>query len=141
MSIDDKRRYAAAAFIALLLLSVFWPSPIVSTNRLWFHDQLDVDELSFLGREAPSWDAVFWCISGIFLLIVLQSADGFTDPREQLRTIRFDRSLFRRDALYLLAGAVVTALVWLFADRPMLAWAEGVQSDFTEDVIRLLNRL
>jgi undecaprenyl-diphosphatase len=141
MSIESKRRYASAAFITLLILSVFWPSPIVSSNQLWMHGQLDVDELSFLGREAPSWDAVFWCISGIFLLVVLQSADGFTDPRQQLRTIRFDRSLFRRGALYLLAGAVVTALVWWFADRPVLAWAEGVQSDFTEDVIRLLNRL
>ncbi|MEA2464435.1 MAG: hypothetical protein QOJ98_2182 [Acidobacteriota bacterium] len=141
MSIDGKRRYAAAAFITLLLLSVFWPSPIVSINRLWLNEQLDVDELSFLGREAPAWDAVFWCISGIFLLIVVQSADAFTDPREQLRTIRVDGALFRRDALFLALGAIVTALVWLFADRPMLAWAEGVQSDFTEDVIRLLNRL
>ncbi len=150
MSIDDrrhgvpresKRRYAAAAFITLLILSVFWPSPVVSTNRLWINEQIDVDELSFLGREAPSWDAVFWCISGIFLLIVLQSADSFTDPREQLRTIRFDRALFRRDAVFLALGSIVTALVWFFADRPMLAWAEGVQSGFTEDVIRLLNRL
>ncbi|HYK00495.1 MAG TPA: phosphatase PAP2 family protein [Thermoanaerobaculia bacterium] len=141
MSIENKRRYAAAAFITLLILSVFWPSPIVSINRLWINEQLDVDELSFLGREAPSWDAIFWCISGIFLLIVLQSADGFTDPREQLRTIRFNRALFRRDAVYLVLGALATALVWLVADRPMLAWAEGVQSDFTEDVIRLLNRL
>jgi membrane-associated phospholipid phosphatase len=141
MSIEGKRRYAAAAFITLLILSVFWPSPVVSTNRLWINEQIDVDELSFLGREAPSWDAVFWCISGIFLLVVLQSADGFTDPREQLRSISFNRALFRRDAVFLALGAIVTALVWLFADRPMLAWAEGVQSDFTEDVIRLLNRL
>lgn len=141
MSIESKRRYAAAAFITLLILSVFWPSPIVSINQLWINDDIDVDELSFLGREAPSWDAVFWCLSGIFLLIILQSADGFTDPREQLRTIRFDRTLFRRDALYFALGAIVTALVWLFADRPMLAWAEGVQSSFIEDVIRLLNRL
>src|SRR5687768_1249761 len=138
---EAKRRYAAAAFLTLLLLSVFWPSPIVSINRLWINEDLDVDELSFLGREAPSWDAVFWCISGIFLLIIVQSADGFTDPREQFRTIRFSGALFRRDALFLALGASVTALVWLFADRPMLAWAEGVQSDFIEDVIRLLNRL
>ena len=141
MSIESKRRYAAAAFLTLLLLSVFWPSPVVSINRLWLHEEIDVDELSFLGREAPSWDAVFWCISGIFLLILLQSAETYTDPREQLRAIRFERSLFRRDALYLIAGSIVTALVWLFADRPMLAWAEGVQSELTEDVIRILNRL
>jgi undecaprenyl-diphosphatase len=153
MSIDDerhrvtrsaKRRYAAAAFVTLLLLSVFWPSPIVSINRLWLEHDLDVDELSFLGREAPSWDAAFWCLAGLLLLAIVQSADAEADPREplhQLRAVRFDRSLWRRDALRLAIGLAVTALVWLFLDRPLVAWAEGVQSDFTEDVIRLLNRL
>lgn len=144
MSTDDKRRYAAAAFVTLLILSVFWPSPIVSINRLWIDETIAVDDLSFLGREAPSWDVVFWCLAGILLLAILQSADAEADPREplhQLRAIRFDRSLWRRDAIRLVIGIIVTALVWLLLDRPLLAWAEGVQSDFTEDVIRLLNRL
>jgi undecaprenyl-diphosphatase len=144
MNNGRKRRYAAAAFVTLLILSVFWPSPIVSINRLWIDDQLDVDELSFLGREAPSWDAVFWCIAGLLLLAIVQSAAADADAREplrQLRAVRFDRSLWRRDAIRLAIGVVVTALVWLFLDRPLIAWAEGVQSDFTEDVIRLLNRL
>lgn len=142
MSRDAKRRYAAAAFCTLLLLSVFWPSPIVSSNRLWFDEDLDVDELSFLGREAPSWDVVYWCIAGLFLLLILQSAETpMLDPREQWRAVHFDRSLFRRGALHLLLGAILTACVWLFLDRPMLAWAERVQSDFTEDVVRILNRL
>ncbi|MDQ3280500.1 MAG: phosphatase PAP2 family protein [Acidobacteriota bacterium] len=144
MSIDAKRRYAAAAFVTLLVLSVFWPSPIVSINRLWLHEQIDVDELSFLGREAPSWDVVFWCFAGLLLIAVVQSADAAADPREplrQLRAVRFSGAMWRRDALYLLAGAVLTACVWLFADVPMLAWAERIQSDFTEDVIRILNRL
>jgi membrane-associated phospholipid phosphatase len=144
MCIDDKRRYAAAAFLTLLLLSVFWPSPIVSINRLWFDQDLNVDELSFLGREAPSWDAAFWCLAGLLLLAIMQSADAKADPREplrQLRAVRFDRSLWRRDALRLAIGLGVTAVVWLFLDVSVVAWAEGVQSDFTEDVIRLLNRL
>ena len=59
MSIDDKSRYAAAGFIALLLLSLFWPAPVVSMNQLWFQRHIDIDELSFLGREAPSWDVLF----------------------------------------------------------------------------------
>src|SRR5689334_14489482 len=141
---EKKQRYAAAAFITLLILSVFWPSPVVSINRLWIGEQLDVDDLSFLGREAPSWDVVFWCLAGLLLLAIVQSADAEADPREplhQLRAVRFDRSLWRRDAIRLAIGAAVTALVWLFLDRPLVAWAEGVQSDFTEDVIRLLNRL
>ena len=39
-----------------------------------------------------------------------------------------------------LFGAALTVVVWLVIDVPMLAWAEGVQSDFTEDVIRIVNR-
>lgn len=144
MSIDAKKRYAAAAFLALLMLSVFWPSPVVSVNRLWFDEALAVDELSFLGREAPSWDVVFLCIAGIFLLIVLQSADPKADVREplrQLRAIRFERSLWKRDAVRLAIGLAITAAVWLFADFHILAWAEWVQSDFSKDAVRLFNRL
>src|SRR5688572_10591325 len=134
MSTESKRRYAAAAFVTLLLLSVFWPSPIVSSNRLWLKEDLAVDELSFLGREAPSWDVVFWFFAGLLLLIILQSAEPDADPREplrQFRAIRFDRALFRRGVLGLLAGALLTTAVWLLIDVPMLAWAEGVQSDLT----------
>lgn len=144
LSLARKRRYAAAAFVTLLVLSIFWPSPIVSINRLWVDEDLAVDELSFLGREAPSWDMVFWCAAGLLLLAIVQSADGAADAKEplrQLRSMRFDRSLWRRDAVRLAIGAVVTLFVWLVLDRRLIAWAEGVQSDFTEDVIRLLNRL
>jgi undecaprenyl-diphosphatase len=144
MPTDRKRRYAAAAFITLLILSVFWPSPIVSINRLWVDETIAVDDLSFLGREAPSWDVVFWCLTGLLLLAIVQSADADADPREalhQLRAIRFGRSLWRPDAIRLAIGIVITALVWLMLDRPLMAWAEGVQSEFIEDVIRLLNRL
>lgn len=144
LDLRRKRRYAAAAFITLLLLSVFWPSPVVSMNRLWINEDLDVDELSFLGREAPSWDVVFWFLAGLLLLIVVQSADPRADPHEPLRQIRalqIDRSVWRRDALRLAAGIVLTAFVWLVVDLPMLAWAEGVQSDTTENIARLLNRL
>jgi len=137
-----KRRYAAAAFVTLLLLSVVWPSPVVSMNQLWLNEDLDVDHLSFLGREAPSWDVVFWFFAGLLLLAILQSADGrdFREPLRQLRALRVPGRLWPRAALRLALGAAVTACVWLFADRPVLAWAEGIQSDTTELVIRLLNR-
>jgi len=143
MSIDSKRRYAAAAFVTLLILSVFWPSPIVSINRLWLGEKLAVDELSFLGRQAPSWDVVFWCIAGLLLLAIVHSAEGrdFREPVRQLRALRIKRDAWRGGAIRLLAGIVVTALVFLFVDAPMLAWAEGVQSDLTENVIRIVNRL
>jgi len=143
MSIDDKRRYAAAAFITLLILSVFWPSPVVSINRLWLGQDLAVDELSFLGRQAPSWDVVFWCIAGLLLLAILQTAEGrdVREPLRQLRAMRVDRAMLRRGALRLAAGLVLTALVFFFLDRPVLAWAEGIQSEATENTIRIVNRL
>lgn len=142
MSTDAKRRYASAAFVALLILSVFWPSPIVSANRLWLHTSLDVDELSFLGREAPAWDVVFWFFAGVLLLTILQSAEShdYREPLTQLRALRFDRALLVPALLRLLLGAIGTVGMWLFVDRPLLAWAEGIQSDFIEDVIRILNR-
>src|SRR5215212_2777582 len=137
----DKRRYASAAFVTLLILSVFWPSPIVSANRLWFDEPLSVDELSFLGREAPSWDVVFWWFAGILWLLIVQSAESRDtgEPRRQLRSMHFDRRWWPRILARLVAAAIATTLVWLLLDAPLLAWAEGVQSDFTEDVVRILN--
>lgn len=142
VSRESKRRYAAAAFVTLLILSVFWPSPVVSANRLWLGERLSVDELSFLGREAPSWDVVFWCFAGLLLLLILQSAESrdFAEPLRQLRALRVDRGLWPRAAIGFVAGVAATLVVWLVFDRPVLAWAEGVQSDFTENVIRIVNR-
>ena len=139
---DAKRRYAAAAFVTLLLLSVFWPSPVVSMNQLWIHEDLDVDHLSFLGREAPAWDVVFWFFAGVLLLLILQSAESleFREPVRQLRALRIPGALWKRAAIRLAIGAAITAGLWLLADMPVLAWAEGVQSDALEDVIRIVNR-
>src|SRR5687768_12377010 len=111
---DAKRRYAAAAFITLLILSVFWPSPVVSINRLWLGETIAVDELSFLGRQAPSWDVVFWCIAGLLLLAIVHSGEGrdVGEPVRQLRAFRIERPLWRGGAIRLLIGSAVTALVF-----------------------------
>src|SRR5262245_4128669 len=134
MSIGDKKRYASAAFVTLLILSVFWPSPVVSINRLWMHDSLAIDELSFLGREAPSWDVVFWFFAGLLLLLILQSAEShdYREPLAQIRALKIDRALLLPGLVRLAIGAIGTVIVWLLIDRPVLAWAEGVQSDWTE---------
>jgi membrane-associated phospholipid phosphatase len=136
MSIDAKRRSAAAAFVGLLILSVFWPAPVIVTNDLCCDAQLPVDNLSFLGREAPSYDVLFWCIAGLIAIAILQSGEPFS------------RSLLPRrphwsgwkSALILLIGAPCVALIWRFVDEPATALAERVQSDFTEELIRYLNR-
>lgn len=144
MSTDDKRRYSAIAFVTILLLSVFWPSPIVSSNRLWLEQHLAVDELSFLGREAPSWDVVFWCIAGVLALGIAQSGD-FRGSRERLReAFRWNRGQLRRlrarCGAGVLVGAVIVAVTWLVFDAPLMAAAERIQSDFTESLIRIVNR-
>lgn len=142
MSTENKRRYASAAFVTLLILSVFWPSPVVSTNRLWMNEPLAVDELSFLGREAPSWDVVFWFFAGLLLLMILQSAESH-DYREvltQIRALRFERAWLPGALIRFVIGAIGTVVVWLIVDGRMLAWAEGVQSDLTRDAIRVVNR-
>ena len=136
---DRRRRVAAFAFVALLVLSVFWPSPVVSTNRLCCDASLPVDELSFLGREAPAWDAIFWCIAGLFAIAIVHSGDPELDDLRIFRATRFH--LPRA-----LPGAALTVLAMTFgiarlADAGVTAWAEGLQSDRTEDFVRILNRL
>src|SRR3954468_9876823 len=44
-------------------------------------------------------------------------------------------------ATLVVASAVLVALVWRFADSPVTAWAERIQSDSVEAFIRYINRL
>ena len=149
MSIDAKRHIAAFAFVALLVLSVFWPSPVVSVNRLCCNAPLPVDELSFLGREAPAWDAIFWCLSGLLALAIWQS--GVILSREDgegpvslsifgsFASLRM--TLRRAHVFTALAALAITFAIARFADARVTAWAEGMQSENTEDFVRILNRL
>src|SRR3954466_4069489 len=106
MSTAADRRIAAFAFIALLILSIFWPSPIVSTNHLCCNAPLPVDELSFLGREAPAWDAIFWCLAGIFAIAILHSGDATIDDLRPFRTMRI--RVTRAFVIALLVALAVT---------------------------------
>jgi membrane-associated phospholipid phosphatase len=143
MSIDNKRRLAAVAFIALLALSVFWPAPAITLNQRCCHAHLTIDDLSFLGREAPAWDLVFWCIAGVFALVLLHPIDAYkrSDFGEAWAMVRAMRLRVRwMDAIAAVCAAVTVAVVWRFADAPITAWAERVQSASVQDVIRLANR-
>jgi membrane-associated phospholipid phosphatase len=143
MSIDAKRRLASAAFIALLALSVFWPAPAIEINQLCCHAHLTVDDLSFLGREAPAWDIAFWCIAGLFLLALLQPGNVYktSDFREIWALVRATRIRLRKtDALAVICAAILVAIVWRFADARVTAWAERVQSANVQDTIRIANR-
>ena len=138
MSIDARRRAASIAFIALLVLSVWWPSPIVSVNRLCCNASLGIDELSFLGRESPAWDVVFWCISILFALLLLQDARDFGPVREEIRDVRVRSGIGIAVAAF--AAAALVAFIWFFADAPVTAWAERINSDELESWIRIANR-
>src|ERR1044071_8485463 len=140
MSIDAKRRLAAAAFVALLLLSVVWPEPVIDVNRLCCHAALAVDNLSFLGREAPRWDVVFWCLAGLFAFALLHPTGerrDYTVPRPRPRFALAPLPI----VIAFIAAAVLVALTWRFPDAPGAAWAERIQSDALQDAIRLTNRL
>jgi len=143
MSIDGKRRLAAAGFMALLALSVFWPSPAIAINQLCCHAHLTVDNLSFLGREAPAWDVAFWCIAGLFALALLHPSDAYkpSDFGEAWTLIRATRIRLRRmDAIAAVSATIAVALVWRFADATVTAWSEQIQSASVQDTIRLANR-
>jgi membrane-associated phospholipid phosphatase len=143
MSIDGKRRLAAAAFIVLLALSVFWPAPAIAINQLCCQAHLTVDNLSFLGREAPAWDIAFWCIAGLFLLAMLHPSGDYklSDFREVWTLIRATHIRLRRtDAMAVICAAIAVAIVWRFADAPITAFAERIQSSNVEDAIRIANR-
>jgi len=143
MSIDAKRRLAAAAFVVLLALSVFWPAPAIEVNQLCCHAHLAVDNLSFLGREAPAWDIAFWCIAGLFLLALLHPSNAYrlSDFREIWALVRATRIRLRKmDALTVVASAILVAVIWSFADAPITAWAECIQTSNVEDTIRIANR-
>jgi membrane-associated phospholipid phosphatase len=144
MSIVDKRRYAAAAFLVLVTLSVYWPSPVVSINRLCCDARLGVDELSFLGRESPSWDVVFWFLAGVLALLIVQTGEFRPEdvraPWLHVRQMRW--STPRAEvAFFLITIAVLVASSWLLLDATVTAWAEKVSSDEVKSVIRILNRL
>jgi membrane-associated phospholipid phosphatase len=145
MSIDAKRRLASAAFAVLLMLSVFWPAPAVSLNQFCCHAPLPVDTLSFLGREAPSWDVVFWCLAGLLLIAILRSAPFAWRDFGAVRSAW--RPAPRRPGVLVLVllgaalgVALATAAIWRYADPAITAYAEGLQTGASENVIRLANR-
>ena len=152
MSIDAKRRLASAAFVALLILSIFWPSPVVTINQLCCNAALPIDDLSFLGREAPAWDVVFWCITGVFALALLQECGAgspagarrlrggatFREIAQEFRATRLRIGI--STAIAFIVSAFIVAAIWIYADAPATAWSERVASGDVQDWIRFANR-
>src|SRR6266513_3578165 len=114
MSTDAKCRLATVAFATLLILSVFWPSPVVGINQICCNAHLSVDELSFLGREAPSWDAVFWCIAGLLALAMLRDVREIRPVAVEFRAT--GPRIGGRTAIAVVISAIVVAGTWMFVD-------------------------
>ena len=62
-------------FLVLVVLAVMWPAPVIWLNEAGPGVALSIGEESFLGREAPEWDVVFWWIAGLFAIVL-----GRSDP-------------------------------------------------------------
>lgn len=152
--VPDRRglTLSSIAFVVLLVLAVVWPSPVLWLNERTLDVPLAIDEHSFLGREAPHWDLVFWGLAGVLVLAMFHgrteeagsawrefSAEAKAFPR---RVRARWRSL---SAGRMSAGAAGTALLvgilWWFLDSPLIGMAERADSPMVRDVIRLFNRL
>jgi membrane-associated phospholipid phosphatase len=142
----------SAGFVALLLLGLVWPSPVLWLNGRTFEASLSIGPSSFLGREAPSWDLVFWGIAGLYALLLLHVGQGrLTLGAEALKADcrslprRFSRRARRLSGVQLLLGGLLAAVAvgstWLFFDGALLLMAEAARVDGSRTTARLLNRL
>lgn len=146
-----KRTAAAGAFAGLLLLSVSWPLPVVFLNDATFDAALPLHGKSFLGREAPSWDVVFWAIAGLYALALIHvrtgAASSFASFRKELGSAADTcrtalRAVRPLPALaFALAAVAVTAFVWIVLDGWLLIEAEALRMGWPRQLARHLNRL
>jgi len=144
-------RRSSVGFICLLTLALVWPAPVVWLNEATFNISIDVDERSFLGREAPAWDVVFWGIAGVFALGLLhgriqQARSSLRSLGPPLRNVVPNsaaqlRALNWRHLLLIVAALAAVAAVWMFLDAALIAWAELVSDDGLRNMVRLSNRL
>ena len=144
-------RWTAVGFLLLLLLALLWPSPVILLNESIGGPEIAVDERSFLGREAPSWDVVFWAIAGLLLLAMVHTSEPGVRPALQRLASDLRRSArqigpelralgWRRAFLVIAAASAVVAMVWIFADARILGFAELLELDHARTAIRLSNR-
>jgi membrane-associated phospholipid phosphatase len=144
-------RKFAIGFLLLVLLSTFWPGPVRLVSDLFFEAPLAVNEHSFLGREAPQWDVVFWWIAGMYALLILHGRlsslreggavlwwEVRTSPRRLRETVR-NLGVSRIVAGAALIGAVPVALaMWL--DSPVVALLASLDQRPIWGVTTMINR-
>jgi undecaprenyl-diphosphatase len=77
-------------------------------------------------------------VVGLFLLVLLQSGRPDVTPLRDYRSLR--PSVPRRFWIGVIATVLIVSAVWLLADRVLIGVAEGIQSDWSEAFIRIINR-
>lgn len=143
---------AGSGFIGLLILALFWPSPLLWMNEISVNAPLQLTESDFLGRGDSPWDVAFWAVAGLFALAVIHGrsdamAESWPEMTEFTRSVpRRVRAAWRRLNGVAIAAILATVagsicLVWWFADEPLVAFAEQIQSDSTRAAVRMFNRL
>jgi len=149
--LPSRARWVALGFVLLLILSILWPAPAIFLNEAVDGPALSVDEDSFLGREAPSWDVVFWGIAGLLGLAMIHTADdGIRIPlrrygRDFAASWRSIAPEFRsigggRVFFLLMTASLLVASLWMFADAAILGFAELLEWKHARTAIRLSNR-
>jgi membrane-associated phospholipid phosphatase len=148
---DRAIRWSTAGFVLLLTLAVLWPGPVLWINDATWQLDLPIHERSFLGRQAPSWDVVFWCMAGLFLLAIAHGRLG--NLAISARAFRADWPRIRRNIrrrwgllgkvplLFLAVTAGLVAVVWLHLDAWLISQVAILQNDLTVILARYLNRL
>ncbi|MGK2860005.1 MAG: phosphatase PAP2 family protein [Thermoanaerobaculia bacterium] len=142
---------AGVVFVLLLVLAVIWPDPVLWINRAFFNRPISVSEVSFLGREAPRWDVVYWFLVGVAVLALLHGRLGRVT--EAWPAFREDVGMLRRRlwarlrrprpgplAGILVAGVALVVTSYLVFDAPAIAVITGWRADWLRDWIRLTNR-
>ena len=149
---DPGLALAGTGFMSLLALAIFWPSPLLWMNRISVNAPLTLSESDFLGRGDSPWDMVFWAVAGLFALAIIHGRnDAFAQSWREMKAFGKSvpqrvRAAWRRlNGLAVVAIAATVAgsicMVWLFADEPLVAFAEQIQSDNTRAAVRMFNRL
>lgn len=143
---------AALAFVVLLLLSVGWPGPLVWLNDLTLRAPLDAPPGSFLGREPPLLDTLFWMLAGIFALALFHGRTAGARAmlpiakvevrRVPGRTWAALRAIDRRAVTAsILAATAGIAMIWFFVDAYLIGLAETICSEPARVAVSAFNRL
>ncbi len=147
-----ERAVFAALFVVLLAMALVWPAPVSWLNDVTIGAKLNISSSWSLGREAPSWDVVYWGIVGLAVLALLHGRlenvrltwsevrPAFRSaPRELRRGVR--RLSNRRTLVVAVLLTSGVAAVWGMIDAPLVAQVERVGSPAVHDYVRISNRL